>query len=80
MPLADVIPFPGPDACGAAIERQRLRAVLDGLNGLSVLERRALIGFALAGMSYDEIADGATTKQVDNAIQRGRRKLRKLAA
>jgi RNA polymerase sigma factor (sigma-70 family) len=54
-----------------------LRTVRDALPALTELERVSVIGLA-SGCTYVELCQlaGATPKQVDNAIQSGRRKLR----
>ena len=59
------------------IGRENYAAVADSIeHSLSKLERNAL-GFYLDGYSYQQIADalGVTTKSVDNAIQRVKKKL-----
>lgn len=61
-----------PTLDGQVEARERLRNALTVIAGMPALERRAVIGTAL-GFTYAEIGDGA--KQVDNAVQRARRKL-----
>ena len=59
------------------IGRENYAAVADSIeHSLSKLEQNAL-GFYLDGYSYQQIADalGVTTKSVDNAIQRVKKKL-----
>ena len=60
-------------------ERQEVAELVDALGALSPLEQAAVVGFA-EGRSYGEIASeaGANYKAVDNALQRGRRKLGRL--
>lgn len=58
---------------GREEHRERLTALTSGLSRLE----QDVLGFYLQGLSYDEIAThtGRTSKAVDNAVQRIRRKL-----
>lgn len=60
-----------------AAGREDMRRLLAGLAGCSSLERRALAAFA-SGCTRQEVAllVGSTSKAVDNAVTRARRKLR----
>jgi RNA polymerase sporulation-specific sigma factor len=53
--------------------REELRRLLDAARALTELERRATLGLA-GGYSYEEL--GGPPRRLDNAIQRGRSKLR----
>lgn len=75
--------LPAPEATTepqALLERkQTLASLAVGLSRLSHLEREAVLGFG-EGRSYNEIAEGLfgrahDHKSIDNALQRGRRKL-----
>lgn len=64
--------------------RDELRSIVDRLNDVELLtevERAAIVGIELEGRSYDEIREPlrASRKQIDNAVQRARRKLREPA-
>lgn len=79
MLLGEIIPAPMSDPAVLAEQRADLSTVLGALPTLSVVERDALVGIALRGETYDEIAGrrGTSSKSIDNAAQRARRKLRK---
>jgi RNA polymerase sporulation-specific sigma factor len=68
----DLIPDPIGDVPGWAATREDYRRLIDGLELLTPMERRCIVGRAL-GLSYDEIGP---RKQVDNAIQSAKRRLR----
>jgi RNA polymerase sporulation-specific sigma factor len=59
------------------IAREEFADVLVVLRELTLLERQAFLGFALDGLSYEQIAVclDVDTKAVGNAIQRARRSL-----
>ena len=81
--LADVLPS-RVSVDELVAQREELRGGLTDLGHLTDLERVAVVGHAV-GCSYDEIAEAATRtvrrdrpvsrKNVDNALQRGRRSL-----
>lgn len=63
------------------VEKERLLAVLERMRTLSPLERRSVMGLA-NGFTYMQISEalgGASHKQIDNATQRARLKLRDAA-
>lgn len=53
--------------------REEIREIIRDLDGMTVSERRALVGLAI-GCSYEECGD---PKKVDNALQRARHKIRR---
>ena len=81
VPSTDLLPSTAPDAHRTVVAREELAEVVELLPRLSALERASALGFAV-GQSYIEIADaaGVDHKQVDNALQRARRKLRGVSA
>ena len=80
--IAELLPDPRAGVPELLIAREELQRLIDvAWHELSDLERRGVFGFAI-GYSYGEIegcADGEQPKKVDNAIQRGRAKLRAAA-
>lgn len=80
--IADLLPSPlCRDPYVIAAEKERLASVLDRMKTLSPLERRAVLGLA-NGLTYVEISaagGGEKMKAIDNAVQRGRRKLEEAA-
>jgi RNA polymerase sporulation-specific sigma factor len=74
--LADAQPLPDPQQL--VIDRERYAFLLDSMQDiLSLLESQTLRLY-LSGATYEQIAAhlGVTTKSVDNALQRVRRKLK----
>jgi len=68
---------PNVDPVAKTLARERLTAVARRFGSLSALERQAL-GLAMLGRSYQEIASTLRIgpRSVNNALQRGREKLR----
>ena len=82
VPIVDMIPNPDTDPAHVVAERAYVRDVLTAVrDDLSPLEREALLGVA-CGYSYAEIEGvgaAASVKSIDNAMSRGRAKLRRAA-
>lgn len=74
--VVDLLPSPfSVDPYRVIVAKERLAALLTGVKKLSPTERRALLGIA-NGLAYEQIGP---YKQVDNALQRARLKLRDAA-
>ena len=76
---SDVLPeAPVPSAEGEALHREERMRLWDAIAALDERDRALLEGFALAGMSYRELAQrrGMTTAQVKLRLHRIRRRLR----
>lgn len=71
--LSDLLFRPGDDPAKIVIAREEIRLLLARIGKLSPLEREVVTRVALLGEDYDEVGP---VKQVDNAMQRARRKLR----
>jgi RNA polymerase sporulation-specific sigma factor len=77
----DIIPSGAPTAEDQAVRSMEAVEALDALErSLSALEMRVAVGIA-SGYSYQEIARalGVGVKSVDNAVQRARKKLSRIA-
>lgn len=76
IPILDTVPDPRGTVEDAAERRENLRRMTDVLGELSSYERKALEGY-VAGETYLEIGTrlARSTKSVDNALSRTRRKI-----
>jgi RNA polymerase sigma factor (sigma-70 family) len=75
LAAAEQIPDPRGDVPGWALAREDCRRFRAILPSMPLLERRSIVGCVL-GLTYDEIGP---RKQVDNAIQRAKLRLRAAA-
>jgi DNA-directed RNA polymerase specialized sigma24 family protein len=78
--IGELIPDPASDIVEILALQQELRKLAEEIAKLTPLERRAVLGLAY-GYSYDELeaSESGAVKQIDNAIQRARVKLRRAA-
>jgi RNA polymerase sporulation-specific sigma factor len=78
LSLAERIDSGEPTALDELAGRDDLARISDAMVQLSDLEQQAIIGVALNGRTYAAVAAEAFVerKQIDNAVQRGREKLR----
>lgn len=76
LSLIDVQAAPNTDPLDRILERDTIRRLVAGIQQLSALERRALVGVCLEGRPYVELGG---KKAIDNAIQRARQSLREAA-
>lgn len=74
--IVDLLPDPKGDPVEIVAGHERLRRILDELPTLTPLEALGVIGVAV-GMHYAELNEDP--RRLDNAIQRGRHKLRRVA-
>jgi RNA polymerase sporulation-specific sigma factor len=72
---AEQIPDPRGDVPGWVLAREECRRFRATLPSMPLLERRSIVG-SMLGLSYDEIGP---RKQVDNALQRAKLRLRAAA-
>lgn len=76
--LADRLPSLALDPVDRLIEGERMREIFHAiLHDLSDLERISVEGVAIQGRSYERLAEeqDVEVKQIDNALQRARRKI-----
>lgn len=76
LPILDLVADPRADVPTLAGQRHTLAVLARTIGTLTPAERRAVVGLA-NGLTYAQI--GGRKKQVDNAVQRARRKLREAA-
>ena len=74
--LGDTVSGHSLDPAESVVQRERLQVAAQGVASLSQIERTAVVGIA-EGYSYEEIMarSGVSFKQIDNAAQRGKRKV-----
>lgn len=77
LPALEGVLTNGRSAHDEAVDREEFRALVGGIHRLTPLEYDAIIGQYFEGRSLAEVADRGeiTIKSVDNASQRGKRKL-----
>lgn len=76
MPVLELLADPQADLAAQLLQREALRTLLRACDDLTQVERRAFFGIA-QGRPYRELG---SSKRIDNANQRAKRKLRRAMA
>lgn len=79
--IIDLLPARHGEPCQTLIDRDELRALIDGIKALAPAERRVLVGICFEGRTYRELGGDsrAAKKRVDNARWRATQRLRQAA-